>query len=90
VDLIWSPRTNKDGAKNHFYDNMALVKSGDLVFSFCDTKIKAVGVALGPAQTADKPNSSSLSPRDVLASQSALCGRGASGTRTISMGGAVT
>jgi len=35
---------------------MALVKAGDLVFSFCDTKIKAVGVALGSAQTADKPN----------------------------------
>ena len=34
---------------------MTLVKSGDLIFSFCDTQIKAVGVALGPAQTADKP-----------------------------------
>jgi putative restriction endonuclease len=34
---------------------MMLVKSGDLVFSFCDTLIKAVGVALGPAEIADKP-----------------------------------
>lgn len=54
--FLWSPKTNKNGAKNQFYDNMALVKAGDLVFSFCDTMIKAVGVALGSAQTADKPN----------------------------------
>jgi len=35
---------------------MAAVKPGDLIFSFRDTRIKAVGVALGLAQTADKPN----------------------------------
>lgn len=53
--FLWSPKTNKNGGKNQFYDNMRLVKPGDLVFSFCDTQIKAVGVALGAAQTADKP-----------------------------------
>ena len=54
--FLWSPKTNKNGGKNHFYDNMQVVRSGDLIFSFCDTKIKAVGVATGSAQTADKPN----------------------------------
>src|SRR5262249_5985705 len=54
--FLWSPKANKNGGKNQFYDNMALVKPGDLIFSFCDTLIKAVGVALGPAQTADKPD----------------------------------
>lgn len=53
--FLWSPKTNKNGSKNHFYDNMELVKSGDLIFSFCDTKIKAVGVASDRARTADKP-----------------------------------
>ena len=53
--FLWSPKTNKNGGKNQFYDNMILVKPGDLIFSFCDTQIKAVGVALGAAQTADKP-----------------------------------
>ncbi len=53
--FLWSPKANKDRGKNQFYDNMTLVKSGDLIFSFCDTLIKAVGVALGPAETADKP-----------------------------------
>ena len=54
--FLWSPKTNKDGGKNHFYDNMALVTPGNLIFSFCDTKIKAVGVAIGSAKTADKPD----------------------------------
>ena len=54
--FLWSPKANKNGGKNQFYDNMTLVKPGDLIFSFCDTFIKAVGVALGPAQTTDKPD----------------------------------
>src|SRR5680860_248799 len=54
--FLWSPKTNRNGARNQFYDNMALVAAGDIVFSFCDTRIKAIGTALGPAQTSDKPN----------------------------------
>ena len=54
--FLWSPKTNKNGSNNHFYDNMPLVQKGDLIFSFCDTKIKAVGVALETAKTAAKPN----------------------------------
>ena len=54
--FLWSPKVNKDGRRNQFYDNMALVKPGDLIFSFADTKIKAVGIANGSAQTADKPD----------------------------------
>jgi hypothetical protein len=55
--FLWSPKMNKDGRRNQFYDNMQLVKPGDLVFSFCDTKIKAVGIALSAAQSAEKPRS---------------------------------
>lgn len=55
--FLWSPKTNRDGRRNQFYENMRLVTRGDLVFSFCDTKIKAVGVAQGPAQSANKPPS---------------------------------
>jgi hypothetical protein len=54
--FLWSPKTRKDGGRNQFYDNMSLVKPGDLIFSFADTLIKAIGVATGPAQTADKPD----------------------------------
>ena len=54
--FLWSPKTRKDGGRNQFYDNMSLVKPGDLIFSFADTLIKAIGIATGPAQTADKPD----------------------------------
>jgi hypothetical protein len=39
---------------------MALVAPGDMVFSFCDTRIKAIGMAVGAAQTAQKPNFGSV------------------------------
>lgn len=52
---LWSPKVKTNGASNHFYDNMARVKPGDIVFSFCDMMIKAIGVATAVAQTATKP-----------------------------------
>lgn len=54
--FLWSPKTRADGARNHFYDNMQEVQPGDVVFSFCDTRIKAVGIATQPAVSAAKPN----------------------------------
>ena len=54
--FLWSPKTNKDGARNQFYDNMAATGLGDIIFSFCDTRIKAIGVVVGAAETAEKPN----------------------------------
>ncbi len=52
---LWSPKANKNGARNQFYENMTMVKPGDIVFSYCDTFIRAVGVATGVAQSIDKP-----------------------------------
>jgi putative restriction endonuclease len=54
--FLWSPLRRADGAKNHFYDTMTQVQPGDLVFSFCDTDIKAVGVATGAAEPSVKPD----------------------------------
>jgi hypothetical protein len=54
--FLWSPKSIKNNRKNHFYDNMEQVRSGDLIFSFVDTKIKAVGVATGIGRTAEKPD----------------------------------
>ena len=42
---LWSPKRNRGGARNQFYEIMRLVAPGDLVFSYRDTKIVAVGVA---------------------------------------------
>ncbi|SCY57612.1 hypothetical protein SAMN05216420_10938 [Nitrosospira sp. Nl5] len=53
--FLWSPKTRADGAKNPFYEYMREVAPGDIIFSFCNTHIKAVGIALAAAETASKP-----------------------------------
>lgn len=53
---LWSPKANANGARNHFYDTMTRAQPGDMVFSFCDTVIKAVGLVTGPAEAAPKPH----------------------------------
>lgn len=53
---MWSPKTKKNGAKNQFYENMRHVRSGDIILSYCDAQIKAVGLALGSAQSRTKPD----------------------------------
>jgi len=57
---MWSPKANTNGAYNQFYENMRDVSPGDVVFSFKDTLIKAVGIATGHAETAAKPTEFSV------------------------------
>jgi putative restriction endonuclease len=52
---LWSPKEKTNGAKNIFYDNMTRVRPGDVVFSFFNTLIKAVGIARGRAKSEIKP-----------------------------------
>lgn len=54
--FLWSPKTRADGGRNQFYDFMLEVAPGDVIFSFCDAKIKAIGKAVGRAETAPKPD----------------------------------
>jgi len=54
--FLWSPKVRADGVRNQFYENMREVKIGDIIFSFCDTRIKAVGVAVGRAESSLKPD----------------------------------
>ena len=54
--FMWSPKRNANGARNQFYENMREASPGDLVFSFCDTRIKAIGIVTGGAQTGPKPD----------------------------------
>ncbi|MGE8368371.1 HNH endonuclease [Cupriavidus sp.] len=53
--FMWSPKTKTNGHRNQFYDNMQEVQAGDVIFSYCDTKIKAVGIATGRARSSPKP-----------------------------------
>jgi hypothetical protein len=61
-NFMWSPRQNANGVRNQFYENMRAVRPGDVVFSFCDTRIKAIGLVIGIAQSGPKPDFGSAGP----------------------------
>ncbi len=42
---LWCPKRKKDGNRNHFYETLREVQRGDLVFSFANAHLQAVGVA---------------------------------------------
>src|ERR1043165_3160249 len=54
-NYLWSPKRNANGRRNPFYDFMREVAPGDVVFSFADTLIKAIGVVASNAYEAPKP-----------------------------------
>src|SRR5215813_5768686 len=53
--FLWSPKRNANGARNPFYESMREVAPGDLVFSFVDTRILAIGVAQSYCWESPKP-----------------------------------
>ena len=52
---LWSPKRNRNGGRNPFYDFMREAAPGDVVFSFADTLIKAIGIVVSHAYEAPKP-----------------------------------
>jgi putative restriction endonuclease len=54
--FLWSPKRNRGDRLNPFYEFMREVAPGDLVFSFCDTRIRAVGIAQSHAYECPKPD----------------------------------
>jgi hypothetical protein len=52
---LWSPKRNANGARNPFYEAMREVAPGDVVFSFVDTRIMAIGVAQSYCWESPKP-----------------------------------
>ncbi len=52
---LWSPKRKADGALNPFYEFMREVAPGDLVYSFANQRIRAVGVARSYAYESPKP-----------------------------------
>jgi predicted Mrr-cat superfamily restriction endonuclease len=51
----WSPKRNANGALNPFYEFMREVAPGDLVFSFVDTRIVAIGTVASYCYESPKP-----------------------------------
>src|ERR1017187_5139080 len=52
---LWSPKRNANGVKNPFYEFMREVAPGDLVFSFVDTRIVAMGIASSYCYESPRP-----------------------------------
>ena len=52
---IWSPKRSASGARNPFYEFMREVAPGDLIFSFMDTRIQAIGIAQSYCWESPKP-----------------------------------
>jgi putative restriction endonuclease len=52
---LWSPKRNKNGRVNPFYEFMKEVAPGDVIFSFAETRIPAIGIAVSNAYEAPKP-----------------------------------
>src|SRR5215471_8389081 len=52
---LWSPKRNANGARNPFYETMREVSPGDVVFSFSDTVIAAIGIAQSYCWESPKP-----------------------------------
>jgi len=54
-NYLWSPKKKQNGDRNPFYDFMREVAPGDVVFSFADALIRAIGIAASYAYEAPKP-----------------------------------
>ena len=52
---LWSPKRNANNARNPFYETMREVAPGDLIFSFCDAQIRAIGIAQSFCWESPKP-----------------------------------
>ena len=52
---LWSPMRNANGGRNQSYENMTLVRPGDIVFSYANTRIGAVGQVTEAASASPKP-----------------------------------
>lgn len=54
--FIWAPKTKVNGHKNETYSNLKKVRVGDVIFSYANLKIGAVGTATSNYYDFDKPD----------------------------------
>lgn len=52
---IWSPKENKNGSRNKTYLNLTRTNPGDIVFSYANAKIQAVGIVVKKCSSQRKP-----------------------------------
>jgi hypothetical protein len=54
-NYLWSPKTERNGARSEFYDNMRRASPGDIVLSFSEQAVRFIGRVGDFAYTATKP-----------------------------------
>lgn len=54
--FLWSPKLNKDGGRNHSYDNMTCIQPGDVIFSFAKQEIPTIGIATSRSYDTPRPH----------------------------------
>jgi hypothetical protein len=52
---LWSPKRKTNDQRNPFYESMREVAPGDIIFSFVDTRITALGIARSYCYESPKP-----------------------------------
>src|SRR5690606_33145137 len=52
---LWSPKRKSDGSHNPYYEFMREVAPGDVIFSFANAQIRAIGIARGFCRESPKP-----------------------------------
>lgn len=52
---MWAPKVDAAGARPHHWETMTEVRSGDVIFSYAQGAIGAIGVATSAAYDANKP-----------------------------------
>src|SRR5438128_12557408 len=52
---LWSPKRSANGARNPFYESMREVSPGDVIFSFVNARIAALGIAQTYCWESPKP-----------------------------------
>jgi hypothetical protein len=53
---LWSPMRNANGARNQTYENMRMARPGDIVFSYANGRIGAIGRVTVAATACPKPD----------------------------------
>lgn len=53
--FIWAPKHSQSGGKVFHWDNMLLVKKGDIILHGCDARVVAVSTAVSDCYDCDRP-----------------------------------
>jgi len=53
---LWSPIRNANGARNQTYENMRMARAGDIMFSYANGRIGAIGRVTVAATACPKPD----------------------------------